>query len=196
MHLENCHFSVSWQESGWQSLLVPCCLSADPHFFSVFGLEDSDWSPVLLDLSHDPETDYFLPLVAKVDALPLGLLFAYPLSTVFSKQLHSLKSIISFLSISASVRTSISSLSSAKATLSTADSLYLSRLYVHPSARGKGLGKLLLQAYERYARDRQHQALALHVRAENKIAQELYLSLGFSFVGCESAKYLGMEKLL
>ncbi|MCC5881071.1 MAG: GNAT family N-acetyltransferase [Halomonas sp.] len=56
------------------------------------------------------------------------------------------------------------------------------RLYsfcVHPEARGGGLGRQLLEALERCAVSHGSEALALEVRADNRIALGLYRRLGF-----------------
>lgn len=53
-------------------------------------------------------------------------------------------------------------------------------LAVIPSFRGQGLGRLLLQAVENYARTSNMGRLTLEVRQDNEVARKLYHSLGYS----------------
>lgn len=57
------------------------------------------------------------------------------------------------------------------------------RLYsfcVHPEARGGGLGRRMLEWLETAARWRGCEWLVLEVRADNRVAERLYRSMGFS----------------
>lgn len=54
---------------------------------------------------------------------------------------------------------------------------------VHPSAQGRGFGRLLLDALIAEASRRGVTQLFLEVRADNDVAQQLYLSVGFEVIG-------------
>lgn len=54
---------------------------------------------------------------------------------------------------------------------------------VHPSVRGRGYGRLLLDALIAEAARRGVTQLFLEVRADNDVAQQLYSSVGFEVIG-------------
>jgi ribosomal protein S18 acetylase RimI-like enzyme len=56
-------------------------------------------------------------------------------------------------------------------------------MYVHPDARGKGVGDELVQAVERWARSTGATALRLTVMDGNATASALYERTGFRFTG-------------
>jgi ribosomal protein S18 acetylase RimI-like enzyme len=56
---------------------------------------------------------------------------------------------------------------------------YLTEFYLHPEARGRGLGKWLLARVEERAREAGVQAVHLMVRPENEPALTLYRRAGF-----------------
>ncbi|QHC57072.1 ribosomal protein S18-alanine N-acetyltransferase [Rathayibacter tanaceti] len=57
------------------------------------------------------------------------------------------------------------------------------------SSRGAGLGRCLLQALLRAARERGAREVFLEVRADNPVAQALYRSEGFDEIGVRPAYY-------
>ena len=57
---------------------------------------------------------------------------------------------------------------------------YLAELYVAPSRRGHGLGRALMQAAFREARDRGADTMDIGVDESDAVARRLYESLGFS----------------
>jgi len=69
-------------------------------------------------------------------------------------------------------------------------------LAVRPAARGKGLGRALLQAAINKARDLAAQTLFLEVGADNPHALALYAGLGFAKVGARKAYYDGRDALV
>jgi ribosomal protein S18 acetylase RimI-like enzyme len=64
-------------------------------------------------------------------------------------------------------------------TFLAAPAINIHDLAVIPRFRGKGLGRLLLGAVEKYARAHQMGRITLEVRCDNIIAQKLYQSCGF-----------------
>jgi len=60
---------------------------------------------------------------------------------------------------------------------------------VEPAARGYGIGRLLLQAFENQARTRNAEELFLEVAADNATATALYLSEGYSQNGLRKDYY-------
>lgn len=69
-------------------------------------------------------------------------------------------------------------------------------LAVAPAARGKGLGRLLLQAAIARARDLGAGMMFLEVGADNPAALALYARLGFAKVGDRKAYYGGRDALV
>ena len=69
-------------------------------------------------------------------------------------------------------------------------------LAVLPAARGKGLGRALLQAAIAHARARGAQSMFLEVGVENPSALALYAGLGFARVGLRKAYLYGKDALV
>lgn len=69
-------------------------------------------------------------------------------------------------------------------------------LAVAPSARGRGLGRALLQAVIRSTAEQGAASLFLEVGADNPAALALYAGLGFSKVGMRKAYYNGRDALV
>ena len=77
-----------------------------------------------------------------------------------------------------------------------ADEAEILTLAVRPQARGKGLGRALLQAAISKARDLGAATMFLEVGADNPHALALYAGLGFSKVGMRKAYYEGRDALV
>lgn len=69
-------------------------------------------------------------------------------------------------------------------------------LAVAPTARGKGLGRALLQAAIGKARDLGADAMFLEVGADNPAALALYAGLGFAKAGERKGYYQGRDALV
>ena len=69
-------------------------------------------------------------------------------------------------------------------------------LAVNPPARGKGLGRALLQAAIKRARALGAQTMFLEVGADNPAALALYAGLGFAKVADRKAYYNGKDALV
>ncbi len=67
---------------------------------------------------------------------------------------------------------------------------YLAELYVVPAARGKGLGRALIEACEAWARARGHKLLQVGVLARNARAIRSYEGAGYSAYGLTMRRYL------
>ncbi|ATZ56154.1 hypothetical protein BCIN_13g00020 [Botrytis cinerea B05.10] len=63
------------------------------------------------------------------------------------------------------------------------DAVELQRIYVHPSAHGQGVGKLLADRLENIARDQKFQHIWLGVWEENHRAMKAYEKWGYKKVG-------------
>lgn len=63
---------------------------------------------------------------------------------------------------------------------STGLECYLAELYVTPARRGQGLGRALMEAALREARDRGADTMDIGVDEPDRVARHLYESLGFS----------------
>jgi ribosomal-protein-alanine N-acetyltransferase len=69
-------------------------------------------------------------------------------------------------------------------------------LAVHPQARGRGLGRLLLQAAARHAQALGTTQMFLEVGTDNPSALALYAGQGFVPVGQRKAYYNGRDALI
>ena len=78
----------------------------------------------------------------------------------------------------------------------TADEAEILTLAVAPPARGKGLGRALLQAAIQKARVLGVTTMFLEVGADNPSALALYAGLGFGRVGTRKAYYEGRDALV
>jgi ribosomal-protein-alanine N-acetyltransferase len=70
------------------------------------------------------------------------------------------------------------------------DEGHITNLAVHPRARGRGIGELLLKALMAVSRSRGINRLTLEVRVSNLIARSLYAKLGFVGAGIRPGYYL------
>ncbi|HEY2008947.1 MAG TPA: GNAT family N-acetyltransferase [Rhizomicrobium sp.] len=77
-----------------------------------------------------------------------------------------------------------------------ADEAEILTLAVRPEARGKGLGRALLQAAIGKARELGAATMFLEVGADNPHALALYAGLGFAKVGMRKAYYEGRDALV
>jgi GNAT superfamily N-acetyltransferase len=67
---------------------------------------------------------------------------------------------------------------------------YLAELYVMPQARGKGLGRALIEGCEAWARGRGHRLLIVGVLAKNPGAIRAYEGAGYTPYGISMRRYL------
>jgi GNAT superfamily N-acetyltransferase len=67
---------------------------------------------------------------------------------------------------------------------------YLAELYVVPQARGKGLGRALIEACEAWARGRSHKLLTVGVLAKNPSAIRAYEGAGYTPYWVTLRRYL------
>lgn len=67
---------------------------------------------------------------------------------------------------------------------------------IRPSARGRGLGRLFMEALHAAARSRKADSVRLKVHPDNRTAITLYESLGYVFEGKESGQCVGVLSLV
>jgi GNAT superfamily N-acetyltransferase len=67
---------------------------------------------------------------------------------------------------------------------------YLAELYVVPQARGKGLGRALIEGCEAWAREREHRLLIVGLLAKNPSAIRAYEGAGYAPYGISMRRYL------
>nr|WP_240922374.1 ribosomal protein S18-alanine N-acetyltransferase [Oleiagrimonas sp. C23AA] len=72
---------------------------------------------------------------------------------------------------------------------SNSPSARLYSLAIADEARGRGLGRAMLDACERYARQRRCQSIRLEVRVSNRVAIALYERHGYQLIGCREGYY-------
>jgi ribosomal-protein-alanine N-acetyltransferase len=69
------------------------------------------------------------------------------------------------------------------------DEVHLLNVAVHPSRRGGGIGRMLVEAVIGEARDIRARTMFLEVRASNVAARRLYRQLGFRDLGVRRGYY-------
>lgn len=69
------------------------------------------------------------------------------------------------------------------------DEAHVTNIAILPSYRGKGLGKILLNAMIKAAKGQGAQSMTLEVRAGNIVAQKLYAGFGFKNCGVRPGYY-------
>jgi len=67
---------------------------------------------------------------------------------------------------------------------------YLTELFLLPQARGKGLGRALIEGCEAWARGRGHKLLQVGVLAHNARAIRSYEGAGYNSYGLTMRRYL------
>jgi len=67
---------------------------------------------------------------------------------------------------------------------------YLAELFLLPQARGKGLGRALIEGCEAWARERGHKLLTVGVLAKNPTAIRAYEGAGYAPYGITMRRYL------
>lgn len=72
--------------------------------------------------------------------------------------------------------------------------LYLQTLTVRQSARGQGVGKALLEAGKRYARENGYRGIYLQAQDDNLNACRFYLHCGFEIGGFDNRVYTGSRQ--
>jgi len=76
---------------------------------------------------------------------------------------------------------------------SNAERATLGAIYVDPERWGEGFGTRLLARFERFCRDRDCEAIELHVLSENDVGGTFYRSRGFEPVAEEQTELFGEE---
>jgi len=77
-----------------------------------------------------------------------------------------------------------------------APTVILHDLSVIPQARGRGIGRLLMNAVEEQARQRGCAKVMLEVRDDNTVARSLYDSSGYEVSGLGGSLFRMMEKVM
>lgn len=185
---------LDWSGSVQASVLCRGIVAADPDFFRLFAGDEKILSETLCALAAVSASDYYRPLLAKKDDAMLGFLFAYPLAEMFSRQVQSLRSLVTLSPDLPSLRSGLTELAKSKGHLRSTESFYLTRIYLEPWARGKGIGDLLMEEFQAAGIARGFSSLSLHVRRENSLAQCFYERFGFGYSDKEASGYLSMEK--
>ncbi len=72
--------------------------------------------------------------------------------------------------------------------------LYLQTLTVRKSVRGQGVGKALLEAGKRYARENSYRGIYLQAQDDNLNACRFYLHCGFEIGGFDNHVYNGSQQ--
>lgn len=64
--------------------------------------------------------------------------------------------------------------------------LQISRIYVHPEAKGQGIGRILMAAAKAHAAEHGHDYLWLGVWQQNEAAIAFYKKMGFAIIGTDT----------
>lgn len=166
--------------------------SMDEEFYSIFGGKD-EVVICIKSAIDDPLSEFYLSKCFFTDGNFWGFLVFYDLSELFRRRVWFYNFLVKKLRPKGIDRNALT-----RFTASIPDGFeacYISKVFVAPSCRGKGLSNKLvdwlLQNYSGNRRD-----LALNVSIANHAAIALYKKHGFVFHGMQSANYHFMVKSL
>lgn len=173
-----------------KSLVTPI-FEMDEQYYSVFRAEDCAFECVMVDLINNSLSDIGGGFCYVDDETILGFYCAYDINSQKQKQLYSLSKLIC---LSKSIPEAKKQAHLFKELLSPlmADCYYLSKIFVEPSTRGKGVAQKLLSHYYSEAQRQEFAYAGLHVKKSNK-AVSLYKKEGFEIFD-DSATYISMVK--
>lgn len=126
---------------------------------------------------------------------PLGAFSWYPAAENATRQMVSLKTLMKISGQPATLMPRLRDFSST-VPVQGMEGAYLSRIAVHPRARRRGIGSLLLEAFERQAVADGFTHACLHVRKDNDSGRKFYEQLGYGSICPSSADYCIMKKTL
>lgn len=178
-------------------------IDSDPIFFKLLAIDKEkiiDTSEILV---YDQYSDLFNPRFIISQGSILGFYIAFPDHEIHERELYSLSK---WLPLAKDIKSFIfqaRQLKDRKDLIIPDNNLYLSRICVRQSARGLGLGSLMLQDLHFYARQNNYKGIALHVTSNNMLAQKLYARQGYSFTPTSTHnlktsydRYLAMERTI
>ncbi len=156
-------------------------IDSDPSFYGLLGIEPRDIMETAELLIHDQYSDLYNPRFIVSDNTILGFYTQCPINEIHRKELYSLSK---WLPIASNMKDFIfqsRQLKSHKDSFDKENYLYLSRISVKRSARGLGLGSLMLSDLHDYAKQHNFNGTVLHVTSNNILAQKLYANEGYGF---------------
>jgi ribosomal protein S18 acetylase RimI-like enzyme len=157
-------------------------VGADPDFFSMLSQFCPDYRTRIIALALNKDSDISDPWIVMEDKLAIGLMAVHPLSEVQSRQLVSLRHYLDGIFDKVGFHEAIKKFSKNKTDINTPEALYLTRIYVSPNHRSRGIGQILMKKFLCHQFSHDHKAYALHVRNNNFKAIEFYKKYGFKML--------------
>jgi len=170
--------------------LARMVIQALPDFYGMIPLSPAALLDLIVDEMHIDGTECYNPFVALVDETQVGVICAYPLAELASRQQGSLLQIMRKLDRSG--RREFRDMATRNASIAAIESdnaRYIARLTVANGMRGQGLGKQIFAEFAAIEPDR---PIALHVDRGNDSAIGYYRRLGFDFAGPSDVTKLAM----
>jgi ribosomal protein S18 acetylase RimI-like enzyme len=189
--------SAQWQHAASAELAIAAQLMAEAGstFYALFGISEAALLESLTRQLLASESEIARGLAAFADGQLRAVAACFPAAQMRSRQLASLMVLLGEAGVAADAQARLRRYG-AELVAVPPDSYYLARIGVAAEQRGRGLGRELIAAFERLARDSGFALASLHVARDNAGAIAFYEALGYRDHVPDSGSMRAMTKEL